>query len=75
MIMLEFKLGSITYTIKDDHTITPENGDLIDITWQNILLDSGPYLPCPIDRMYVEMQDLGADIKRYVPEFNPEVVY
>lgn len=51
------------------------NGDLVDITWQNILLDSEPYLPCPIDRMCVEMQDLGADIKRYIPEFNPEAVY
>lgn len=75
MIMLEFEFNSKTYTIKDDHSITPKNGDLINLIWQNILLDSEPYLPCPIDRMYVEMQDLGADIKKYTPEFRPEVVY
>ncbi len=75
MIMLEFNFNSITYTIKDDYSITPKNGDLINHIWQNILLDSEPSRPCPIDRMYVEMQDLGAEIKKYIPEFNPEVIY
>ena len=75
MIMLEFKFNSINYVINDDYSIAPKDGGVINQIWQNILLDSEPYLPCSIDRMYAEMQDLGADIKRYVPEFNPEVVY
>lgn len=73
--MLEFKFDSKTYVISDDYSITPKDGDLIDLIWQNILLNSEPSLPCPIDRMYVEMQDLGADIKKYNPEFDPDVLY
>jgi hypothetical protein len=73
--MLEFKFDSKTYVISDDYSITPKNGDLVNSIWQNILLDSEPSRPCPIDRMCVEMQDLGADIKKYTPEFNPDVLY
>ena len=73
--MLVFEIGNTEYTISDDYNLSPKREDLINYMWENILLESAPSLPCPIDRMYDEVVSIGAKIKQYKPEFNQNLIY
>lgn len=73
--MLVFEIGITEYAISDNYDLSPKREDLINSMWKNILLESEPSLPCPIDRMYNEVVSIGAKIKQYKPEFNPNLIY
>ena len=75
--MLKFRLDDTECENTDDYYIQCEgtHSDDIKSLWEFILSETSPASPCPIDEMYANVLELGAEIIKYEEEFNPELVY
>lgn len=61
---------------KNDRWITVKpHGDEVKQIWENVLSETKPSSPCPIDEMHTIMENLGVKIVKYEEEFNSELVY
>lgn len=75
--MLIFKIEDTVCKIDDNYSLECDGRKENEIKqiWENVLSETKPSSPCPIDKMHTIMENLGAEIVKYEEEFNSELVY
>lgn len=75
--MLIFKIEDTVCKIDDNYSLECDGRKENEIKqiWENVLSETKPSSPCPIDGMHTIMENLGAEIVKYEEEFNSELVY
>jgi hypothetical protein len=76
-MMLIFKIEDTVCKIDDNYSLECDGRKENEIKqiWENVLSETKPSSPCPIDEMHTIMENLGAEIVKYEEEFNSELVY